>query len=133
MKEWRTFPFRVLRASWGIAIDLRARAVLSARPRADSLWAGSRVQQNLSNVRLLVVDIDQLLYGLSVMAAAIEEKESDGYVIIEVGNVNYTPTDYQPEGLAAAIIGWVSEEFEVDPPAIDVHFDDAENKYVFSL
>ena len=27
MTGWRTFPLRILKSSWGIAIDLQARAV----------------------------------------------------------------------------------------------------------
>jgi hypothetical protein len=133
MRTWRTFPLRILKASWGIAVDLRARAILSKEPRSDLLNASSRVLLDVRHVQLPVIDVEQLLRGLTTMAAAIETKEPSDYVVIEVDEVTYTPTDYQPEGLAAAMIGWVSEEFDLDSPIRDVHFDQGVNKYVFSI
>jgi hypothetical protein len=133
MRTWHTFPLRILQGSWGIAIDLRARAMVSAEVRLDLPMAGERVLLDVSRVQLPTVDIDQLLLGLTSMAAAVQEKEPNGYVIIEVSEVTYTPTDYQPEGMAAAMIGWVSEEFGLESPIQSVHFDKVHNKYVFSM
>lgn len=133
MNDWRTFPLRVLKAAWGIAIDLRARAVFSAQVPSGLLTAGNRVLLDVSKVQLPAVDVEQLQTGLQAMAAAIEASVAHGYIVIEVGDVNYTPTDYQPEGLAAAMVGWVCEEFGLESPMKDVRFDRANNKYVFSF
>jgi hypothetical protein len=133
MTGWRTFPLRILKASWGIAIDLQARAVLAESPPHDLPSVSPRVWLDVSGVRLPDTDIKQLVRGLTVMAPAIENKNQDAYVIIEVGRVSYTPTDYQPEGMAAAMIGWVAEEFGLDSPVIDIHFDKNANRYVFSI
>lgn len=132
METWHTFPLRILKASWGIAVDLRARAVPSAQARLGALPVSGRVLLDVANVQLPAADIEQLVYGLGVMASAIEAKEPDGYVVIEVGDVEYTPTDYQPEGLAAAMIGWASEEFDLSSPIKSVEFDKLANRYVFS-
>jgi hypothetical protein len=133
MTGWRTFSLRILKASWGIAIDLQARAVLAEDPPHDLLSVSPRVWLDVSGVQLPDADIKQLVRGLTVMAPAIENKNQDAYVIIEVGRVSYTPTDYQPEGMAAAMIGWVAEEFGLDSPVIDVYFDKNANRYVFSI
>jgi len=132
MMTWHTFPLRILQASWGIAVDFRARAVLAEEPRTGLLAASRRVLLDLSGVQLSAADTGQLLRGLNSMAAAIEAKEPSGYVVIEVDEVTYTPTDYQPEGLAAAMIGWASEEFGLESPIRDVYFDRDNNRYIFS-
>lgn len=132
MGTWRTFPLRILKASWGIAVDLRARALVVAQPPDGLLAFGRRVLLDVTHVQLPAVDIEQLMSGLDAMTSAIEEKEPDGYIVIEVDEVKYTPTDYQPEGIAVAMIGWISEEFELVPPTIEVYFDKAANRYIFT-
>jgi hypothetical protein len=133
MIVWRTFPLRILKWSWGIAIDLRARAVLAAQPRAGALRVGDRLQLDVSQVQLPDQDIEQLIRGLRIMAEKIMAAQPHGYVVVEVDKVKYTPTDYQPEGVAAAMIGWAAEEFELTPPDMDVYFDKTKNRYVFSI
>jgi hypothetical protein len=133
MTMWHTFPLRILKSSWGIAIDLRARAVLAAKPKAGAMRVAERVQLDVSKVQLPDEDNEQLIRGLKIMAAKIMAAQPHGYVVIEVDKVEYTPTDYQPEGLAAAMIGWAAEEFNLTQPDMDVYFDKAKNRYVFSI
>lgn len=132
MGTWRTFPLRILKASWGIAVDLRARSLVVSQPPPGALAVRPRVLLDVTRVQLPAVDIEHLMSGLNTMASAVEAKEPNGYVVIEVDEVKYTPTDYQPEGLAVAMIGWISEEFELDPPMIDVRFDKKANRYIFT-
>ena len=84
--------------------------MLAENPPHDLLRVSPRVWLDVSGVQLPDEDIKQLVRGLTVMAPAIENKEQSGYMIIEVGRVSYTPTDYQGEGMAAAMIGWVAED-----------------------
>lgn len=134
MNDWRTFPLRVLKASWGVAIDLRARAVPAAEPPVGSLRAGGRVLLDVSHVQLPATDVLQLLRGLRAVAAQIEAAvPGEDYLVVEVDEVSYPPTDYQPEGVAAAMIGWATEEFDLARPDIDVRFEKAANRYVFAL
>lgn len=132
MSTWRTFPLRILKATWGIAIDFQARAMITPDEPHGLLAVSKRVLLDVRRVSLPAVEIRQLQTGLLSMAPGIEASIEDGYVVIEVGDVAYAPTDYQPEGLAAAIVGWVAEEFGLEPELTEVHFDKAENRYVFS-
>jgi hypothetical protein len=86
----------------------------------------------IDGVQVAAIDIEQLQRGLQVMAPAIEDVETRGYVIVEVGEVDFALTDYQPEGMAAAMIGWVKEEFGLDSPIVSISFDKANNEYVFT-
>jgi hypothetical protein len=61
----------------------------------------------------------------------IEQAVPEGPIVIEIESVDYVPTDYQPEGLEAAIIGWATEEFALPDPRVDITFDRASNRYVF--
>lgn len=54
-------------------------------------------------------------------------------MLIELGAVTFVPTDYQPEGLAAAIIGWSAEEFGVDQVSWDLRYDKTTNRYILWL
>ena len=130
---WRTFSLRVLRASWGIAVDLRARSAHTDAFPPDALLASGKVALAFSNVSLAPEDISQLLRGLTLMAPAIERARPGASVLIELGTVTFTPTDYQPEGLAAAIIGWSAEEFQVDQVDWDLVYDKTANRYNLRL
>ena len=130
----RTFPLRILQGSWGIAIDLTARVVLGSEPPAGVHAAGRRTWLDVSGAQLSDIDVGHLLAGLSYVATAIERIRSEAAITIKVLSAAYSPTDYQPDGMAAAIVGWVSEEFELDPaPRVDVHFDAQNNRYVVAL
>lgn len=128
----RRYSLRIIKAAWGIAIDLRAQAVYSHRKPPGLLDAGKRVLLDVSCVQLSAADIEQLQAGLQSIAAAIETSVAHGYVVIEIHEVKYTPTDYQPEGLAAAMIGWACQEFSLDSPTMEICFDKTNNRYVFS-
>jgi hypothetical protein len=124
---------RILMSTWGIAIDLQARALFVKESPTGLLSVSPRVWLDVSRIQLPEEDVDQLVRGLRVMASAIENRTHGKCVIIEVGQVAYTPTDYQPEGMALAMIGWVSEEFDLDSPVTDIYFDRDANKYVFCI
>lgn len=68
---WRTFSLRVLRASWGITIDLRARSAHCGAFPPDAIPASDKVALAVGDVELGSEDIDQLLRGLTLMAPAI--------------------------------------------------------------
>jgi hypothetical protein len=102
--------------------------------------AGRRVLLDVRGAHLPAIDgghldatdIEQLQRGLQTMAPAIEAVVTRGYVIVEVGEVDFALTDYQPEGMAAAMIGWVSEEFGLASPTMSIRFDKVNNRYDIS-
>jgi hypothetical protein len=130
---WRSFSLRVLQASWGIAVDIRARAVFSLALPPDSRPVSDRVALDVHAVRLGAEDLEYLSYGLALMAPAIQRAHADGIVLVEVCEVTFTPTDYQPEGLTAAIIGWSAEEFGVDQAPWELRFEQQANRYRLSI
>ena len=129
--HWRTFRFRVLKSSWGIAVDLTARTWTGVDVPRRAIQVGSRTWLDVSSGQLTSVDVDQLVFAARRVADSIEAARPGANVTIDVRDVAYALTDYQAEGLAAALIGWAIEEFELEYPAIQITFDSEQNWYEF--
>jgi len=125
----RTFALKILKASWGIAIDLSARAICSASTEG-AVQVVSRTWLRILTP-LPEADAHFLLLGLKRVAPSIEAACPEDPIIIEVQRIDYAPTDYQPEAMAAAMIGRALEEIDFEVPPIDVSFDHERNRYVF--
>lgn len=131
---WRTFSLRVLQASWGIAIDLRARSAHCGTFPPEAIHVSDALALVAAGeVRLDAEGVGQVLRGLALMAPAIQRARPDAHVLIELGAVTFVPTDYQPEGLAVAIIGWAAEEFGIDQVSWDLRYDKTINRYILRI
>lgn len=127
----RTFPFRFSRWSWGLAIDLTARATTSSNPPDDATRVGKRTWLRVS-ARLPEMERHYLADGLTRVAEQIDARASDGHVLVEVLEASFTLTEYQDNAMAPAIMAWACEEFELDAIPVSIEFDRAENQYVIS-
>lgn len=127
--EWHTFRLRLLKASWGIWIDLSARRLLVDTPPSGLPGLANRLWLDVSATRLTATDVEQILRGLDALAEQLETAAFGHHSIIEIRDVTYPETDYKAEGLAAAIIGWASEDLECPQPPINVQFDRTANRY----
>jgi hypothetical protein len=130
LSQPRIFPFRVIKWSWGIAIDILARALPGGPILPEDIPVGTRTW-----IRILPPlsqeARDSLVAGLGRVSPLIEQAVPEGPIVIEIERVDYVPTDYQPEGVEAAIIGWATEEFTLPDPSVDITFDRASNRYIF--
>jgi hypothetical protein len=130
--RWRTLSFRVIRSSWGIAVDLTARGQTGPDRPVEAIRVGSKTWLNLSALTLPLDDTNHLVWAARRVADQVEAARPMADVTIEVHDVKYPLTDYQPEGVAAALIGWVVEEFDLEHPPIEITFDAEANRYVFA-
>jgi hypothetical protein len=112
---WRTFRLRTCEDGWDVTVDLTAWCVELPDAPSEAIPAGERTWLDVSQVRLAPEDVEQLRWGLTAVAPAIEAGRPDRHVLIDVIDVQY----HQPQGMAAAIIGWAAEEFSFIPPAVD--------------
>ena len=124
----RRFELRILLWSWGLHIDLIARAVVG--DNRDAVRIGSR-----SAVRPVAPidqsDLDWLLRGFSRVAHQIDQAIAAGSeMVIEVLGLDYPLTDYQDDAIALTAAVWAAEEFGFDAPEVDVQFDQGRNRYV---
>lgn len=116
----RTFKFRHLAHSWGIAVDLTAVVLevdappATLRPIADELW----LDPGAANVR----DVPHLLLGFDLMSQRLDQRAQAGGAVIRLEKLEFPLTDFQPEGLTAAAVHWVAEEFDLDPHPFGIAF-----------
>jgi hypothetical protein len=131
VNDSRSFSLRILKSGWGIAIDIVAQASVSPASTSGAIQASPRIWLRILPP-LPTDDSNWLLFGLRRVASQIEEAYPHDPIMVEIEQIDYVPTDYQPEAMAAAIIGWATEEFDLGDPDIDVTFDRGTNRYVFS-
>ena len=72
--------------------------------------------------------------GLSLLANKFDEKfKHRDPIVVVLKVVDFNFCDYQHEGLAGAIMGWMSEEFEIPIAPLEIKFDRAHNRYLFNF
>jgi hypothetical protein len=128
------YEYRVLKSTWGIAIDIEATyKILKTEPEIGQKIS-SRISLNLqvNDYVLLDEEKDWIIKGLKVVCEEIYSRINNSeYVLIIIHKIDYYPCDYQIDGLASAIIAWASQEFNFISPKIDIEFDKKANKYLF--
>ena len=130
-----TYHYRVIKSSWGIAIDITADVL----PLADSVYAAIEVRNGL----WLSVDLgsaltqqehQMLINRLYLLNGDLDRiVQEHGPLVIRVYDVSFNPVDYQEEGLAYALAGWVAQRFTIPLTLQPVHFLKQENRYIFDL
>jgi hypothetical protein len=127
----RTYEYKVIKTSWGIAISLTAQVVPARTVRdATSISRLIGIAYALEDRDVAPEENEQLVLALRALAGRIET-EIDGPIVIEVHQISYMPTDFQVEGLRAAMYYWAAEEFGLQPPEIVASYDTTVNRYQF--
>jgi hypothetical protein len=125
-----TFKYRVLKSSWGIAIDVTARFDFSASPEnADSISDGIHLvidDQTLPNEYFELVET-----GVNLMSDRIKECDVEFPLCVRITELKFNPCDFQPCGIPWAVAGWITSELEISPPAVSIEFDKTANCYVY--
>jgi GNAT superfamily N-acetyltransferase len=132
MGNWRTFPLRIIKASWGIAVDIRARWELASDVSDEEIRVSPRVYLKMTATGIMSSDVEYIVHGIGRMASALEAKAPSELLVIEVDQLKYSPADYQPEGAEIAIICWISEEFGIASPIKGVVYNKEKNEYIVS-
>jgi hypothetical protein len=129
------YTYRVLKSSWGVRITLVAKVVPDdgSIPDAIHLGYGVSLAQDIADRRLSDADIEMLSSGLRSVAAGIAHVTAQKPVVVVLNDVQFVESDYQIEGLAAAIIGWATVQFGLDERDIEVTFNRETNRYDFRL
>ncbi|WP_459802928.1 hypothetical protein [Herbidospora sp. RD11066] len=127
----RTAVYRFITTSWGVFVQLTARALPQADYVGDTIKITDRVSLALRSYTHYAEIAEQITPAVRSAATKIEESLDGDGIVIEVRKITYTETDYQPEGVRAAMDLWLSEEFGIDLPEMTVHFDKSQKQYVF--
>jgi hypothetical protein len=128
------YSYRVVKASWGIRVDLRAEARTGApRPGAAPVADGLFVLDATNGPGLSPEQMAMLGTGLGLVAAEVVAAAPESPVTIEVREVDHNELDYQDEGVAAAALGWAIREFGLAPREIPVTYHGDEWRYAFDF
>lgn len=131
----REYTYSILKSSWGVRVTVAADVLLSeggddgAMPVGPGLWLADATP----GTAISGAEMEMLARGLKAIARDISSKSSGSALIIAVTSIRYNDCDFQLEGLAAAMIGWATEEFGLSPQDIPVTFDRSRNRYVFEF
>ncbi len=122
-------------ATWGIYIELTAEAVPLAEHGEDAthvtdgLWLAVRPAWLRSAEKLHCLAV-----GLRLVERQMQPVlQRQGPLVVRVVDVVIAPADYQDEGLACAIAGWLAEHYRLDYSPPPVRFDREQNRYQFSF
>jgi len=127
-----TFTYRIIKSSWGVHISLDA----YWQPLSEFNDSSTKISEKLFFAQkskfITEEEAEFLKLGLKLVADKIDElfKNKEAIVVV-VQEVLFNDCDYQQEGLACAIMGWISREFNLTEPTVDVSFDRANNQYIF--
>jgi hypothetical protein len=131
-----SYQYRLLKgASWGIAIDVRGESLpgtalpLGAVKVAEGLWLNVDVGWRLTEEQLSFLVLRLHLVAMDIR----RQRRNTSAVLVHLTGLEFNPSDYQPEGLAAAIAEWAAQEFDFPKPEIPVTFDRTRNRYGFTL
>jgi hypothetical protein len=126
----RAYTYKVIKGPWGISVSLTARVERREPPRrvAGSHRPTLEIEDGLN---LSVEEKRQLARGFAFAAADVMAACGSQAVTVVVEAVAYVESDYQPEGLAMAMLRWLEEEFALPGHDIRVTFDRNGNRYRF--
>jgi hypothetical protein len=131
----RTYLYRLLKSSWGIWIKITAESMPLAgysgrtTQAAKGLWLSVEPSWLLSADRLVFLIIGLRLVE-NEMQPIVQER---GPLVVHVTDLQIAPCDYQDEGLACAIAGWMAEEYHLNYVHPPVYFDRERNRYQFTF
>jgi hypothetical protein len=147
----RKFIYHHLETTWGVAVEMTARTTTLAEEPSeriritDALWLdvwpvtqGWVQPPHFSQGYILAMPLPPsqvpfLERGLRIVAPLIAERRPGEQLVIRVEKIEYILTDFQDEGLEAAIIGWAAEEFGFEPLPVQARFDRTLRRYVFQF
>lgn len=125
--------YRALRSSWGIAIDLVATRVEATRPPQDAVAIAEGVAVVITAPWLVSHERTWVEHGLRLMASRLRQASPAPCTVVVVSDLNIAPTDFQVEGLAAAMIQWAREELGLPAKDAVTGYDADAGRYVFDL
>jgi len=127
------YTYRVLKSSWGVAIDVDAEVREGAGRDALSVGPGLWLRDATARQQLSPAVLQMLALGLRPLVTPIRRVTGGREQVVEVRALQYNDCDFQFEALAPAMYGWAVAEFGLTAPQVEVAFGGRERRYVFTL
>lgn len=133
-KRSGSYSFRVIQASWGLAVDISGYFVRyfdfggEVAPIAEGIYLAV-IPSHLNDG-----ERDWLRQGVEMMSTVLlRESSFREDTVLVVSDVSFNPCDFQPEALACAVRGLVGELLCIDVPRVTVVFNKEKNRYDFDF
>lgn len=121
----------LLKATWAIYARITADIISK-----DDVDVAESVYKDLwlsVEAAMTPEDKKYLILGLRLIQESMGSTlERIGPSVLVIQSVDYTETDYQAEGMACAIMGWMHERFNITIPDIPVCFDKGKG-YIYTF
>ena len=135
-----TFRFNFRKTSWGMFINLTAEFIpcdltslessdKDILPVTERLW----IHLQLGDMRLPEDEKPMLTLGAQIILNASAASLPPTPGIIRISELLYPLTEYQPEGFAYTMAGWIAQEWDVPMPEISIRYEKAKNTYFFKV
>lgn len=98
---------------------------------AEGIWLRYANKPLIENEIFCDEYLPYFLKGLKIVQTEIKRNSLYDENLIIINSVQFNPSDFQEEGLTAAIIEWASVAFGFQTPTINVDFDKRRNRYIF--
>ncbi|MCM1499478.1 MAG: hypothetical protein NC124_13505 [Clostridium sp.] len=135
--------YYVQKTSWWIYIKIVADAIdyydVKDNDKENIMHIGKGLWIKYSDIPLIKGELfseDDLLYlikGIDMVKEQIRMNSKFKETVIVIKSLQYSPCDFQEEGLIAAMLQWSAQYFQFDCPKFKVDFDKLNNRYVFEL
>ncbi|MEU8078914.1 hypothetical protein AB0B31_26175 [Catellatospora citrea] len=133
MNDKSGYKYRLLRGSWGISISIDAVHEYVTEGTVTDVRVAPRIYVRVLDQRLTAAESQLIVQGVRDVVPELQRLLEPKDSVISVRSVDFALTDFQEEGLRAAMIGWTNQYFEITAPMPAVAFDSAENRYVFTF
>ena len=133
--------YYIQKASWWVYIKIIADAVEYYVDEEcddvikvdEGIWIKYTDNPKCKGEIFLHNDMMYLLKGLDMVKKQIKQYTKYKKTLIVIESLQYSPCDFQEEGLIAAMMKWSAMYFGFVMPAHNVTFDTINNKYVFDF
>ncbi len=135
MNGQSTYDYKLLKGPWGIRIELTADVLPhgdddgEAHSVGNGVWLGYRLEGS----PLGKAEKQALTRGLGLVSGEISVAVDGQQVGVVIRSVRFAETDYQVDGLAAAVMGWAAEHFGLSGRLPTAVFDRSENRYIYDV
>ncbi|OWA35219.1 hypothetical protein B9G55_11165 [Saccharibacillus sp. O16] len=129
------YVYRVFKTTWGIYIKVDAGYTSFSNhgyKHVTEITSGLWVHYQTDGENVMEEDIIFLNKGLSkVEDLILKNSPYKNNTLIFVDSITIAPSDFQEEGLTAAIMEWAAKAFNFEKPEIKVDYNQKNNKYEF--
>jgi len=127
-----SYVYRVFQSTWGIYVGLTANMFPHSKFAGEAVETISDVYLSIGIPNISREEYEYFVIGINLVKDQLEPWISKNEpVVISIVDLVINFVDYQPEGLACALAGWLAERLQLEYTQPTVYFDKDKNRYIF--